>query len=170
MATLAGRAGASPIERSHDARFAGRLRRLAAVSVPGLGSIGLLAHTTLETGMLLVASLYAGWALMPTLLLLGVARPLLRYALALPSALVGVPLLVICVRHLPADGLAAAGWLAVTAGILLGGLLGLWFWFRLLPVPAALDDPFARGRWTLVALHVALVVGGLLAVALAALV
>jgi hypothetical protein len=49
----------------------------------------------------------------------------------------------------------------VTAGVLLGGVLGLWFWYRLLPVPAALDDPFSRGRWTLIAVHVSLIVVGL---------
>jgi hypothetical protein len=49
----------------------------------------------------------------------------------------------------------------VTAGILLGSLLGLWFWYRLLPVPASLDDPFSPGRWTLVTAHIALIVVGL---------
>jgi hypothetical protein len=165
----AARVASRPVELSPDARFAGRLRRLAAVSVPGLGSITLLAHLTLDVPLALEASLAAGWILMPTLLLLSRARPLLRYALALPSTLVGLPLLAVCILVRPADAVAAAGWCALAAGILLGGVLGLWFWYRVLPVPAALDDPFAPGRWALVALHVGLVVGGLLTIAAAAL-
>jgi hypothetical protein len=39
-------------------------------------------------------------------------------------------------------------------------LLGLWFWYRLLPVPASLDDPFSPGRWTLIAVHIAAIVVG----------
>ena len=106
---------------------------------------------------------------MPVLLVLSLARPRIRYALVLPSTLVGVPLLTICARELPADRLAAAGWVAMTGGIVLGGVLGLWFWYRALPVPAALHDPFAPGRWALVALHIVLVVGGVVAVTAAAL-
>ena len=54
----------------------------------------------------------------------------------------------------------------MTAGVLLGGFMGLWFWFRVAPVPAGLDDPTARGRWSLIALHVALIVLGLALAAL----
>ena len=50
----------------------------------------------------------------------------------------------------------------VTAGILLGSVLGLWFWYRLLPVPSALDDPFSPGRWTLIGIHIAMIVLGLM--------
>jgi hypothetical protein len=46
-----------------------------------------------------------------------------------------------------------------------GGLLGAWFWFRLLPVPSGLAGPFSRGRLSLIALHVALTTLGMLAVA-----
>ncbi|MCJ7709607.1 MAG: hypothetical protein MUQ32_02145, partial [Chloroflexi bacterium] len=53
------------------------------------------------------------------------------------------------------------GWLLMTIGVGLGGVLGLWLWFRLMPVPAALDDPLAPGRWALIGVHVALVVIGL---------
>jgi hypothetical protein len=48
----------------------------------------------------------------------------------------------------------------MTIGVGLGGVLGLWLWFRLAPVPAALDDPLAPGRWGLIAVHVALVAIG----------
>jgi hypothetical protein len=61
-------------------------------------------------------------------------------------------------------GAAAAGWALVAGGALVGDMLGLWFWFRLFPVPPALRDPFSLGRWTLVAVHVALIVSGLLLV------
>lgn len=37
---------------------------------------------------------------------------------------------------------------------------GLWLWFRVLPVPNALDDPASNGRWLLIGTHVALVVAG----------
>jgi hypothetical protein len=49
----------------------------------------------------------------------------------------------------------------MTAGVLFGGVLGIWFWMRLLPVPPALDDPFSRGRWAMIAIHIALIVAGL---------
>jgi hypothetical protein len=31
-----------------------------------------------------------------------------------------------------------------------------------LPVPAALDDPFSPGRWTLIGIHIAMIVLGLM--------
>ena len=43
----------------------------------------------------------------------------------------------------------------------LGGTLGMWFWFRVAPVPDALDQPFSRGRWFLVGAHAALIVAGM---------
>ena len=44
--------------------------------------------------------------------------------------------------------------------------MGLWFWFRVAPVPARLDDPTAPARWSLIALHVVLIVLGLTLAAL----
>ncbi|MGZ6255705.1 MAG: hypothetical protein ACXWMB_01645, partial [Candidatus Limnocylindria bacterium] len=87
-------------------------------------------------------------------------RPRLRTALVLPASLVSVALLAICVAWLPGERLAAAGWVLITAGVLLGGVLGLWLWYRLLPVPASLDDPYSQGRWGLIGLHVVLIVVG----------
>lgn len=150
-----------PVELSTDARFARRIKRLALTSVVALGLIWWLAVTTLATPPLAGVALAAGWVLMPTVLLASLTRPRLRYALVVPATLVGVALLGVSVWWLPTHPLAAAGWLLITVGISLGGVLGLWFWFRLLPVPAALDDPFSGGRLALIGLHVGLIVTGI---------
>ena len=152
---------ALPVELSADARFAGRVRRLAATAVVALGFVFVLAVATLQAPPGVGLALLLGWVGMPALLFASLRDPRWRYALALPSSLVGVPLLAICAFWLPASPVAAAGWLLVTAGILLGSLLGLWFWYRLLPVPSGLEDPFAPGRWMLIGVHIALIVVGL---------
>jgi hypothetical protein len=152
------------VELSDDRRFARRVRRLALVASVALGVIWALAVSTLAAPPLVEISLAAGWILMPTVLAASLARPELRYALVVPATLVGVGLLAICAWWLPAEPIPAIGWVLMTAGIALGGLLGLWFWFRLLPVPDALHDPFAPGRILLIGAHVGLIViGGLLA-------
>lgn len=151
-----------PVELSTDARFARRVKRLALTSVVALGLIWWLAVTTLVTPPVAGLALAAGWVLMPTVLVASLSRPRLRYALVLPATLVGVALLGVSVWWLPPEPLAAAGWLLITAGISLGGGLGLWFWFRLLPVPEPLNDPFSAGRLALIGLHVGLIVTGLL--------
>jgi hypothetical protein len=151
----------TPVELSVDPRFAGRVRRLAATAVVALGLIWALAITTLEAPPLVVVMLALGWVTMPTILVASLARPRLRYALVVPSMLVGTGLLAISAAWLPAHAIAAAGWLLMTGGILLGGLLGLWFWFRVVPVPDGLDDPFSPGRMALIGVHIALIVAGL---------
>lgn len=151
----------APLELSTDPRFAGRVRRLARTALIALGVIWALATASLEAPPVVSAGLAAGWASMPVILLASVQRPRLRYALVLPSTLVGVPLLVISAAFLPSSPLAAAGWVLITAGVLLGSVLGLWFWFRLLPVPTALNDPFAPGRLGLIRAHIALIVVGI---------
>lgn len=150
----------TPVELSDDRRMAGRVRRLARTAVVALGIIWWLAVSTLEAPPLIGASLLLGWASMPAILLLSLRRARLRYALVLPSSLVGIPLLAISALFLPAGAVAATGWLLITAGILLGSVLGLWFWYRLLPVPRALDDPFSAARIALIGVHVALIVVG----------
>jgi len=150
-----------PIELSADPRFAARVKRLAATSLVALGLISALA-ATLDAPAPVVAALAVGWVLMPTTLFASLARPLLRYVLVVPASLVGVSLLAISTGWLPADPVAATGWLLMTAGMLLGGVLGLWFWMRLVPVPQVLDDPYSTGRWTLIGVHVALIVVGFL--------
>ena len=153
-------APAGSLELSNDRRMAGRVRRLARTAAVALGIIWWLAVSTLEAPPIIGASLLLGWASMPAILVMSLRRPRLRYALVLPSSLVGVPLLGITALFLPASAVAAAGWLLMTAGILLGSALGLWFWYRVLPVPRALDDPFSAGRIALIGVHVALIVAG----------
>ena len=99
---------------------------------------------------------------MPVFLTASLRWPVARYGLAIPSTLVGVSLIAICLTDLPTEwGGARVGWLMTTAGVLMGGVLGLWFWFRMAPVPRFLDDPFSPGRWTLVTVHIVLIVVGL---------
>lgn len=150
-----------PVELSTNARFARRVKRLALTSVVALGLIWWLAVTTLAAPPIVGIALAAGWVLMPAVLAASLTRPRLRYALVVPATLVGVALLAVLIWWRPLDPLAAAGWLLITAGISLGGVLGLWFWFRLLPVPEPLDHPFSRGRLALIGLHVGLIVSGL---------
>ncbi|CAN5516365.1 hypothetical protein BH23CHL10_BH23CHL10_15970 [soil metagenome] len=157
---------ARPIELSADRRFAGRVRRLAATAVVALGLIWALAITTLDAPPLVGLALAGGWLLMPTILFASLTWPVTRYALVVPASLVGLALLSITWAWLPDHPLAAAGWGMVTAGILLGGWMGLWLWYRLLPVPRQLDDPFSPARLSLIGVHVALIVMGILLAAL----
>jgi hypothetical protein len=149
-----------PVELTEDPRIRRRVRRLAAVSAVALGLVWGLAVTTTEAGGIVESALLAGWILMPTVLLGSLRDVRLRYGLVAPSALVSVGLLVIVVDASP-GGVAGLGWLLILLGVLLGGLMGGWFWYRLLPVPRSLDAPDATGRWALIAVHVALIVVGL---------
>jgi hypothetical protein len=149
------------IELSSDPAMTGRVRRLAVVSSIALGAVLVLVVGTVDADSWVLAALALGWILMPTLLVLSVRLPVLRYLLVVPSALVSVGLLAVVVIAPPDDAVVEAGWLLVTGGVLLGGVLGLWFWFRLLPVPASLDDPFSASRWSLIGVHVVAIVLGL---------
>ena len=154
--------GQTSVEMTQDSRFGVRVIRLAATSVVALGLIWGFQFATLETPAFVGISLAAGWVLMPVLLIASLRWPVARYGLALPSTLVGAGLIAICLTALPAGwGADRVGWMMTTAGVLMGGVLGLWFWFRLAPVPRFLDDPFSPGRWILVAVHIALIVIGL---------
>ena len=151
---------AVPIELTDDRRIRHRVLRLAAVSLVALGLVCGLGAATLDAPPVIVASLAFGWVLMPTVLAWSLREPRARYLLVVPSSLVTLGLLAICLGWMPTSEMAPAGWLLMTIGVALGGVLGLWLWFRLMPVPAALDDPLAPGRWALIAVHVALVVIG----------
>lgn len=168
--TIALLCGQISVEMTRDSRFGVRVIRLAATSVVALGLIWGFAFATLDAPAFVGIALAAGWALMPVLLTVSLRWPTARYGLALPSTLVGSGLVAICLIALPADWVAArVGWWMTTAGVLMGGALGLWFWFRLAPVPRFLDDPFGPGRWTLVAVHIVLIVVGLALIGLGAL-
>lgn len=149
------RAG-SGIELTGDRLFRHRVRRLVAISSVALGVIWGLAFVEDPATWVLVL-LVVGWVSMPTILAASLNRPSLRYALIVPASAVSVGLFGM-VMAAPQD--TVIGWLFITAGILLGGSLGVWFWFRWLPVPRILDDPFGWPRVTLVGLHLALVLVG----------
>ena len=159
-----------PVELTDDPRIRGRVRRLAGVSAVALGLITGLAAATLSAPAPLIVLLAVGWASMPTVLVWSLLDVRARYLLTVPSSLVALGLVGICATALPPAPSVAAGWLLLAGGILLGGVLGLWTWFRLAPVPSALDSPQAAWRWALIAVHVGLVAVGwaLAATALAA--
>jgi hypothetical protein len=157
---------APAIELTRDRAFGRRVTRLAVTSLVALGLIWWLARSRLQAGPAIGWALGLGWALMPVILAASLKWPRLRYALAVPSAVVSVALVAICLTSLPAEPVLRAGWLLITGGVLLGGTLGLWFWFRWMPVPPRLADPFSPGRWAMIGLHVGLVVMGLVLVGL----
>lgn len=157
------------VELTKDPEFARRVFRLAVTSSIALGLVWLLAIATLEAHPAVGLSLAFGWLLMPSILFLSLRWPRLRYALAIPSALVAAPLLIISGSDLPGNEVARSGWVLLTVGILIGGVLGVWFWFRWLPVPATLHAPFSPTRWALIGVHVALIVLGVTLVAVSTL-
>ena len=159
--TLFNRSG---VEMGMDPAMLARVKRLALVSSIALGGIFVLAVATVDAHPAIDGALAAGWVLMPSLLVASLRRRGYRYLLVVPSALVSLGLLGIVFTAPPDSSIATAGWLLTTVGVLLGGLLGIWFWFRLLPVPETLDDPFSPGRWTLIGTHVTLIVVGLVLV------
>ena len=77
--------------------------------------------------------------------------------LIVPATLVTLGLLGML---LETSGAELLGWAMLTAGILLGGTLGMWFWYRWIPVPRAFDDPYGAARMTLMAVHIGLVLFG----------
>jgi FtsH-binding integral membrane protein len=149
------------IETTRNHRFARRVVRLAWTSLVALGVIWWLGTTTPESHWFVGVGLLGGWVLMPLILWLSLRWPRARYGLIIPSSLVSLALVTICLTSLPDEPLPRTGWLLITSGVLLGGLLGGWFWFRWLPVPAPLYDPFSLGRSALVSIHISLILGGL---------
>jgi hypothetical protein len=152
---------ALPVELSADPAFARRVRRLGLVSLVALGAVWGLAVSTLDAPPLVEGALLAGWALMPAILFASLAWPMVRIGLTLPASMVTLGLLAIVIGWLPESPVAAAGWVLILAGVALGGVMGLWLWYRVLPVPAALAHPFSPDRWRLIGGHVGLIVVGL---------
>ncbi|HTE85235.1 MAG TPA: hypothetical protein VK821_10920 [Dehalococcoidia bacterium] len=152
-----------------DPAFTQRVVRLVCTSALVLGLMWWLSLVTLKQRWLVTLSLGAAWLLMPCLLALSLRRPALRRGLVIPSALASLGLIAICTGPPSSAAGASAGWRLVTGGVLVGALLGGWFWFRWLPVPRSLEDPFSAGRWLLIGVHVSLVVAGLALVGHAAL-
>jgi hypothetical protein len=134
-----------------------RVHRLIFVSSVALGVITGLAVSD-EGPLWAVSALGASWVTMPMVLWASVDRPQLRYLLVVPATLATVGLLGMA---LATNGAASAGWLIVMIGISTGGTLGMWFWYRLAPVPHALDDPYGTPRLSLLAVHIALVLIGI---------
>jgi hypothetical protein len=149
-----------PIELTSDRRVTRRVRRLAAISIVALGLIWGLASATLHAPSAIGVVLALGWILMPAVLLWSLVAPGARYLLIAPASLQVVGLLAICVGWLPTAPIAAAGWVLMTAGVALGAVLGLLFWYRIAPVATAFDDPYAGGRWALIGVHIGLVTVG----------
>lgn len=150
----------TPTEMSVDAHFARRVRRLVAISSIMLGVITLLAALSPESEPFAIGLLVAGWILMPTMLDVSVERPRLRYMLMLPATLVAAGLISVA-SSAPGWSIVTAGWWLVTVGVLFGGGLGMWFWYRWIPVPRDLDNPFSLRRATLIVIHVTLIVAGM---------
>jgi len=158
-----------PVEMTGDAGFRRRVVRLAVTSAVALGAVWFLWATTVEGHPAVGAGLLAGWLLMPAVLGLSLRWPKIRYAVAVPSALVSLSLVAVCGLFLPESGVARAGWILLTVGVLLGAGMGAWFWYRWIPVPASWSRPFSPGRWLLVGVHLGLVGGGIALITAAAL-
>jgi hypothetical protein len=150
----------TPVELTDDTRFLGRIRRLGLVSLIAPGLIWWLA-TRLAVPQPLLFTLLAGWWSMPAVLFASIPFPSVRPLLIVPATLITAPVLAIVAGWLPGRPVADFGWILIAVGLLLGGVLGGWFWFRWAPVPAALDYPFAPARWGLIAIHVGLICVGL---------
>lgn len=144
------------VELTNDRMFTHRVRRLIAVSAIALGVITWLAYRADGPSWSLVL-LAAGWVLMPTILAASLRRPLLRYALVIPASLVTIGLFGMLATT---SGTEMVGWALITIGILVGGTLGMWFWYRWIPVPRSLDDPYGFARIALVGLHIGFVLIG----------
>lgn len=153
------------VEMTDDTGFASRVRRLVRVSSVALGVIVLLAWGSLEIPLLVMAALVVGWISMPAVLAASLHRPRRRYLVMVPGGLVSVALLAVAAAYLPSGVMARVGWLLITAGVVVGGTLGMWFWYRMLPVPPRLEDPFGPGRMLLIRAHVGMAVSGMALVA-----
>lgn len=147
---------AARVELTDDQVFSHRIRRLVVISAVALGVIWGLAYLQGATAwsQLLIA---LGWLLMPVLLARSLRRPALRYLLVLPASCVSLGLIGVVLSQ-PAATMV--GWILVTIGVLIGGTLGMWFWYRWAPVPPILENPFGSSRLVLIAVHAGLILVG----------
>lgn len=144
-----------------------RVIRLAATAAVALGIVWRLAlHAPVRVPGA-ESALVAGWLLMPSILIVSLRWQRWRYALMLPSTLVLGALAWMCAVALPPSGTARAGWPLMAAGVAMGGVLGMWFWYGWMPIPERWRDPNAAMRWTLITVHVGLIVLGMVLVAMA---
>ena len=144
------------VELTTDALFQKRVRRLVAVSAVALGLIFWLSVGD-GAPLWVLALIGTGWILMPTFLAASLSKPSMRHLLVVPATAVGVGLIAMTLNT---EGANQAGWLLMTLGILSGGTLGAWFWYRWLPVPRLFDEPFGWPRLILLAGHIGLVLLG----------
>ncbi len=145
------------VELTTDRAFTHRIRRLVWISALALGVIWVLAFVegAPPWALLLVA---AGWVLMPVLLAASIRQPALRLLLVAPAGCASLGLIGVTASAGPDTTL---GWAMVTAGVLFGGTLGMWLWYRWAPVPPSFDSPFGLPRIGLIAVHVGLILFGL---------
>lgn len=144
------------VELTTDPLFAHRVRRLVWISSIALGVIALLAIRSDAPGWSIVM-LVAGWVLMPMILALSLRRPKVRYGLVIPASLVTLGLLGPVTVSI---GASLVGWVMILVGILVGATLGMWFWYRWLPVPDGFNDPYGARRMVLIGAHIGLVLFG----------
>jgi hypothetical protein len=141
------------VELTHDRTFEARIRRLSVVSLFALGTITWLAIRD-DASSTVVLLLTAGWISMPTVLRASLRRPGLRYALSVPATLFAGGLTLFSTSLADLEATSAAGWWTITVSLWFGAVLGMWLWFRWLPVPAWLTDPFGPGRLAFVTAHI----------------
>ncbi len=144
------------IELTADAVFQRRIRRLVALSAVALGLMLWLAARDGAQWWVL-ALIGVGWVLMPTFLALSLSKPRVRYMLIVPATTVSLGLIAMT---LATEGSTRVGWMLLAFGVLSGGAFGIWFWYRWVPVPRLLDDPFGWPRLSLIALHLGLILWG----------
>lgn len=156
------RAGPGWAGARHDPTFERlhpRVRRLAVVSSIALGLVWWLSLDVSGAGALERWGLLAGWVLMPATLVASLFDAWARFAVGVPASLVSLVALRLTWLEFP-----SAGWMLLAAGVLLGGMLGMWSWFRWAPIPAMFRAPYGRGRRALIAVHVALTAAGIAAI------
>ncbi|MGE0598107.1 MAG: hypothetical protein AB7P41_01610 [Dehalococcoidia bacterium] len=101
-------------------------------------------------------ALAIGWVTMPSILLVSLRVPRLKFGLAVPAGLVTLGAAWLAVLEFP-----SVGWSLVAGGTSMGGLVGAWLWFAWAPIPAAFASPNARPRLALLTVHVAIIVAGI---------